>query len=463
MKRSYINELNDDSDDEIINKSKRRKLSFGKHKEVYDNINREIMQREITMANVIELDLPIDEYIWFSEYLNILKQSPPCTEEKYRIANMIYKKFEHLKNIDTKKLNKIKLESGVENDVVSRILNSSHSDAVKAILYKKYKRYYDSANGSSDEFMKAIDWIDNVLDIPVKMVIDSNININQTLVKLWKSLNDNTYGLYHAKEKIMEAMCAKLLDPDSKGRVLTLIGPPGVGKTTLAISIAESLSMPFDQISFGSVKDSTVLTGHSVTYIGAVPGLFATILLKSKRLDTVILLDEIDKIQPNTSEGQSVSSVLLHVLDRTQNNKFRDLYMPEVCLDLSKILFICAANSLDEIDPVLKDRMTIIEIEGYNIEDKIEITKKHLFPKIRGELGFLEKDIIFPDNEIKYMIKNYTDGQLGMRNCEKKIYQLCERLALLKYVKDIDFSFKINNFKFPVKISTDIIDKLLQK
>jgi len=264
------------------------------------------------------------------------------------------------------------------------------------------------------------------------------------------------------KEKIMEAMCAKLLDPDSKGRVITLVGPPGVGKTTIAKSIADSLSMPFDQISFGSVKDSTVLTGHSVTYVGAIPGLFATILLKSKRLDTVVLLDEIDKIQPNTPEGRSVSSVLLHVLDRAQNNKFRDLYMPEVCLDLSKILFVCAANSFDDIDPVLRDRMTIIEINGYNTEDKVEIIKKHLFPKIRNELGFLEKDIIFNDNEIRYMVDNYTDRQPGVRNCEQKICELCERLALLKHVRDVNFSFKINNLKFPVKINNEIIDILLQ-
>lgn len=460
MKRAYINELNDNSDDDII-KSKRQKISYDKHKGIYDKINKEIMRREVTMANVIELDLPIDEYIWFSEYLSILKQSPPCTEERYRIANMIYKKYENLRTVDTKKLNKIKLESGVENDIASRILNSSHSDSVKAILYKKYKRYHDSTDGSSDEFMKVIDWIDNVLDIPVKMVVDSSIDINQTLIKLWKALNNNTYGLYHVKEKIMEAMCAKLLDPDSKGRVLTLVGPPGVGKTTLAVSIAESLSMPFDQISFGSVKDSTVLTGHSMTYVGAVPGLFATILLKSKRLDTVILLDEIDKIQPNTPEGQSVSSVLLHVLDRTQNNKFRDLYMPEVCLDLSKILFVCAANSLDGIDPVLEDRMTIIEINGYTVKDKVEIVKKHLFPKIRNELGFLEKDIVLLDSEIEYMIKNYTDDQLGMRSCEKKLYQLCERLALLRHVKEIDFSFKMNGLKFPVKINAEIINRLL--
>lgn len=459
MKRSYIKEIDDEDEDEYA--SKRQKMSFDKYKEKYNKIRNEMRNREITMGNVLELDLPMEEYIWFSEYLDIYAKTQPCTEERYKIGNTIYKRYENLKNVDVKKLNKIKTDSGVENDIICRILNSSHPDSVKAILYKKYKRYYDSTNGSSDEFIKVMDWIDNVLDIPLKIGMDHNININQTLIKLWKSLNNNTHGLNHVKEKIMEVMCAKLLDPDSKGRVITLVGPPGVGKTTIAVSIAESLSMPFDQISFGSVKDSSVLTGHSSTYVGSVPGLFATILLKSKRLDTVILLDEIDKIQPNTAEGRSVSSVLLHVLDKAQNNKFRDLYMPEVHLDLSKILFICAANSLDEIDPVLRDRMTVIEMEGYDVKNKIDIVKKHLFPKIRGELGFSEKDIILSDSEIEYMIKTKTENQPGMRDCEKKICQLCERLALLKST-DIGFSYKIDNLKFPLKISNNIIDKLLK-
>lgn len=468
MKRVHKNKninTNTDSDDDYSDNeslsNKRNKLSFEEHKGKYDLVTKEIINREITMNDVFKLDLPMEEYIWFTEYIKILKSTEPNTEERYRVKNMIYQRYTTLKNVDFVKLNKIKNDSGVENDIVSKILNSDHPDTVKAILYRKYKRCYDNigTGGTSDEFFKIIDWIDNVLDLPTKVNHKVDSTTNEKLIKLWKALNSNISGLMNVKEKVMEAMCAKLLDPDNKGKILTFVGPPGVGKTAVAMSIAESLGLPFDQISFGSVKDSVVLTGHSSTYIGAIPGLFTKILLKSKQLDTVVLLDEIDKI-PDTSEGKSISSVLLHVLDRTQNHRFRDMYMPEIVLDLSKMIFLAAANSLESIDPVLRDRMTIIEIRGYTIDEKVEICMKHLFPRIKRELGF-DDDLSITESVIKHLILNKTDNQPGMRDVERKTYQLCERLSLLKHAKGLKFSYKINNVKFPFKIDIDTVNILL--
>jgi ATP-dependent Lon protease len=468
MKRSFLkysqNDSNNDkdfSDNEETFKSS-KKLSYDEHKTKYSEINKEILQREINMNHIFELDLPMDEYIWFMEHIRILKEMDPNTEERYRVKNMIYQRYINLKDVDFVKLNKIKTDSGVECDIVSKILNSDHPDSVKAILYRKYKRCYDNTHGggASDEIFKIIEWVDNVLDLPTRIKNVSKSTTHDKLIKLWKSLNNNISGLTHIKEKVMETMCAKLLDPENKGKILTLVGPPGVGKTAVAMSIAESLEIPFDQISFGSVKDSVVLTGHSSTYIGAIPGLFTKILLKSKRLDTLVLLDEIDKI-PDTPEGKSISSVLLHVLDRTQNHRFRDMYMPEIVLDLSKMIFLSAANSLETIDPVLMDRMTIIEITGYSLGEKIEIVNKHLFPRIKKELGFSDLDLTITDEELEYLIINKTENQSGMREIERKIYQLCERLSLLKHAKGITFSYKLNNVKFPYKIDINTINKLL--
>lgn len=484
MKRSFIqyskntsdNSNTEDSESDYESSNKKKKMTnvnnvnnehlqyktkYTVHKKKYTEVQDAIFKREISMSDIFELDLPMDEYVWFMEHIQILNKLDPMTEDKYRIKNLIYQRYTNLKNVDFEKLNKIKHESGVENDIITRILNSDHPDSVKAILYRKYKRCYDNAtNGSGDELFKIIDWIDNVLDLPTKVNHESKTSTNDKLIKLWKSLNNNISGLMQIKEKVMEAMCAKLLDPENKGKILTFVGPPGVGKTAVAMSIAESLEMPFDQISFGSVKDSVVLTGHSSTYIGAIPGLFTKILLKSKRLDTLVLLDEIDKI-PNTPEGKSISSVLLHVLDRTQNHRFRDMYMPEIILDLSKMIFLSAANSLENIDPVLLDRMTVIEISGYSLGEKVEIVKKHLFPRIRKELGFSESELIMNDDEFEYLILNKTDNQNGMREIERKIYQLCERLSLLKHAKGITFSYKINNIKFPHKVDINTINKLL--
>lgn len=439
-----------------------RQMSFDLNKDNYENVEKEILDRELTMNDIFKLELPVNENVWFMEHLRILKELQPNTLDRYRIKNMIYDKYIALKSVDRKKLAKIKSETDLSGNIVAKIINSSHPDEVKTILYKKYKRYYDnvSEGNSSDELFKIIEWIETVLDLPTKTGVPSSLSTDQKLTKLWLSLNKHITGLTHVKEKIMEAMSTKIQNPNGKGKILTFVGPPGVGKTAMADAIAEAMEMPFDHISFGSVKDSTVLTGHSSTYIGATSGMFTKVLLKSGRLDTVVLLDEIDKI-PNTVEGVSIASVLYHVLDKTQNNRFKDMYMPEISIDLSKMIFLLSANSLENIDPLIRDRMTVVEINGYNVQEKIEISNNHIFPKVRAETGFTEKDITISKKELQHLIVNKTNGSPGMRDIEKKIEQLCERLALLKYTKNINFSYKCGSIKFPLVITTDIIDKLL--
>jgi ATP-dependent Lon protease len=401
-------------------KSKKIKIC---DKNKYDEIKKEMELRDININNILELNLSMDDYIWFIEYFKIVENCDKKSEELYKIKKMIYDKYISLKNTDCDLLKKIKNNSGLEDNIIQKIIHSNYSDDIKTLMYKKYKRCSDSNN--SDELFKIVDWIDIILDLPIQthQVITNKKDNNIILTTLWKKLNDSVFGLTHVKEKVMETMCSKILNSESNGKILTLVGPPGVGKTAMALSIAQSMNMPFDQISFGSIKDSSMLTGHASTYIGSSPGLFTKILLKSKRLDTVILLDEIDKI-PNIDEGKSISSVLLHVLDKTQNSRFRDMYIPEIHLDLSNILFICAANSITDIEPILRDRMNIIEINGYDLYEKINIVKKHLFPKIKNDLNIPNSEIIIDDKEIKYLIEKKIINSFGMREIERKLYEL---------------------------------------
>lgn len=470
MKRSFDKRDNVSSNDKFTDK--KRRLSYDDYKLLVDKIHIESSSREITLNDVIELDISFEEHLWFFEYIRILKNMEIDTEERYKLKNMIYRKYTELKNVNKshiKGMELLKTQSKIDDDIITKILESSHPDSVKLILYKKYKRYCTNEFNLSDEMIKTIEWIDNVLNLPTEVKTKQmnmnninvfNKNVNDKLIKLWNSLNNNISCLYHVKEKIMEAMCPKILNPNNGGKILAFIGPPGVGKTAIAMSIAESLEMPFDQISLGAIKDSSILTGHSSTYIGSVPGLFTKILLKSQQLDTVLLLDEIDKI-PHTAEGNSISSVLLHVLDRTQNNRFRDMYMSEVTLDLSKIIFLSAGNSIVDIDPIVLDRMTIIEINGYTIDEKIHITMEHLFPRIRKELNFKDTELSISEKELKYIITQKIEDSPGMRNVERAIYQLCEKILLLKHGNNIKLSYNMNNIKFPLKIDINIIDKLL--
>jgi ATP-dependent Lon protease len=186
---------------------------------------------------------------------------------------------------------------------------------------------------------------------------------------------------------------------------------------------------------------------------------------KMKYQNPVILLDELDKIQ-NTSEGNAVISVLLHVLDKTQNNKFQDMYMPEIPIDLSNVFFILAMNDKENIDANLKSRLCFIDIEGYTVSDKIKIGTEFILPKVLNNLMFHNMDIIIDTETMKYIIEKYSNNEKGVRNLEKSITGICEKLNTIKYInnnrknKKIKLSFMINDLVFPLKLTKNIIDKL---
>lgn len=427
-----------------------------KFKTIDDKIIKEIKNRLITMKQVYELEkqLTIDDYVWFKKNIELRDKQIYNNEEDYDLVNVIYNKYLKVSNENYYKLEQLHIKYGV-NNIVDDIVNSSFSEYEKLLLFKKYKFYCENNEMYSEEYMKCIHWIDTVLTIPTKCQT-INGNITDILFNIHKYLNESIYGLNNVKEKIMELMCGNLLSKGmSDGKILCLIGPPGVGKTSIAHSISKALNMPFDDIAFGSITDPNMLVGHSFTYIGATPGLFTKSLIKSKQLNSVILLDEIDKIKET-----NILSILYHVLDKSQNNSFKDMYIPEIPLDLSKIIFICSGNDVNDLDPILKDRLCIVNISGYDINDKIKISKNFIIPKLLMELKFDNNEIIYDDSLLKYIIDK-TEFQPGMRSIERKLRELYERLALLKYSKNINYSFLIKNIKFPLTLTTNIIDKLL--
>lgn len=442
-------------------KEKEFKSKYG---ELEKKINEEIKNREITLNQIYELKLEMDDYIWFYNYIQIRDDVKGDAEERIALTNQIYQKYLRLKDIDYHKMEKLKEDAVSEKCIVKRITNSDHNDYIKTILFKKYKLFCENHDSCSEEYSKCIEWIDTVLTLPTRTIEPSpikNSEIGNKLLKLHNFLSNKIYGLDQVKEKIMEAMCCKILNPyDTNGKILTLLGPPGVGKTSVASTIAEAMNLPFEQISFGSIQDSKILTGHSSTYIGAVPGLFTKIIIKAKRLDSLVLLDEIDKI--TNAPDSNITSVLYHVLDKSQNNRFKDIYIPEIPLDLSQIIFLCAANHIEQIDSVLRDRMTIIHLPGYTITDKVNIAEIYLVPKFRKELRFEDTEVVLENKELEYLISKKTRDQPGMRDVERRLKELFDRLALLKHSKNIPYSFDIKNIKFPIKITADIIDKLLK-
>jgi ATP-dependent Lon protease len=255
-----------------------------------------------------------------------------------------------------------------------------------------------------------LDWI---LDLPWNIKTEDRIDIKKSR----EILNEEHYGIEEVKDRIIEYLAVKEMSNSIKGPILCLVGPPGVGKTSIAKSIAHAINRNFVRMSLGGVSDEADIRGHRKTYVGAMPGRIIYSMKQAKSMNPLFLLDEIDKM----GEGYKgdPAAALLEVLDSEQNFSFRDHYL-ELDYDLSDVMFVTTANTLDTIPNPLLDRMEIIEVSGYTSEEKFNIAKKYLVPKELKEHAIDSKKIVFTDNSIKCIIDNYT-RESGVRNLERKI------------------------------------------
>jgi ATP-dependent Lon protease len=263
------------------------------------------------------------------------------------------------------------------------------------------------------EYSVTLTYLELLLDLPWQRYTNDNFDLKE--VK--KVLDKDHYGLEEVKERILEHLAVLKLKGDMKAPIICLIGPPGVGKTSLGKSIARALKRKFVRMSLGGLHDESEIRGHRKTYIGAMPGRIIKSVKKAKSSNPVFILDEIDKIGKDFRGDPS--SALLEVLDPEQNSTFYDNYL-ELEYDLSKVLFIATANSLSTVQPALLDRMEIIEISGYSTEEKREIAKRHLVPQQRKAHGLKGKDIRLPEKSLNFIIENYT-RESGVRALDRQI------------------------------------------
>ena len=276
-------------------------------------------------------------------------------------------------------------------------------------------------NPASAEYPVSMNYVELLLDLPWGDFTVDDFDLNRAK----KILDKDHYGLDKVKDRILEYLAVLKLKQDIKGPILCLYGPPGVGKTSLGKSIAKALNRKYARMSLGGLHDEAEIRGHRKTYIGAMPGKIVQNIKKAKSSNPVFILDEIDKVRSDFRGDPS--SALLEVLDPEQNATFMDNYL-EVEYDLSKVLFIATANSLDSIHPALRDRMEIIDISGYTREEKLQIAKKHLVPKQRKEHGLLAKQANLGQAAIYKIIDDYT-RESGVRNLERRIGSVIRSVA----------------------------------
>ncbi len=310
-------------------------------------------------------------------------------------------------------------------------------------------------NPAAAEYSVVLNYVDLILELPWGVYTQDNFDIKHAK----KVLDTDQYGIDKVKERILEYLAVLKLKGDMKSPILCLVGPPGVGKTSLGQSIARSLGRKYVRIALGGLHDEAEIRGHRKTYIGAMPGRIIQSLKKAGSSNPVFILDEIDKVG-NDYKGDP-SSALLEVLDPEQNNAFYDNYL-ELEYDLSRVLFVATANSLQTIQPALRDRMEIIQIEGYSIEEKQEIAKKHLFPKQLANHGLKSKQVQISDKVLERLIEEYTK-ESGVRELDRQLASVMRNIAKKvalkeKYnsaVKDDDLGKILGPEKFDKSIYTE--------
>lgn len=355
-------------------------------------------------------------------------------QREYYLREQIKVIQEELGEVDDNKKAIIEFEKTIEE---KKLPNQVKEKAQYEISKLKASSPYSQDGGVTRTYLE------NLLDMPWGEFTKDTLNIKEAR----KVLDKDHYGLNDVKDRILEYLAVKQISNSLRGPILCLVGPPGVGKTSIAKSVATSLNRNFVRMSLGGVRDEADIRGHRRTYVGAIPGRIVTGLKEAKSMNPVFLLDEIDKLGMDFKGNPA--DALLEVFDSEQNKTFRDHYL-EVDIDLSEVMFITTANSLDGIPRPLLDRMELIEVSGYTYEEKFRIAKKYLVPKVLKEHGVSNKKINISDSALKLIIDSYT-RESGVRNLQRQIANV-----IRKGIKDI-----IEKNKEKLNISTKLVEKYL--
>lgn len=392
----------------------------GRLRRVNDLLSKEIevlnVQQEINTQARADIDRSQREYF--------LRQQLKAIQGELGEGNELFEEIEQYRE----KIFKVKMPEAVEEEALRQLkkLERLHPDTAETATLRN--------------------WLDIMTELPWAIASKDNLNLK----KAEKILDEDHYGLERVKERIVEALAVRKLREKPKGSILCLVGPPGVGKTSLGRSVARALNRKFVRLSLGGLHDEAEIRGHRRTYVGAMPGRIIQAIQQAETNNPLIMLDEIDKVGADFRGDPS--SALLEVLDPEQNSSFRDNYLG-VTFDLSNVMFMTTANVLDTIQPALRDRMEIIRLSGYTEEEKLEITRRHLVPKQVEENGLEKPDVKFDKKALQTVIGQYTQ-EAGLRQLEREVGKICRKVARQKAELEEEFA--------PVKVTAETVKDYLR-
>lgn len=386
------------------------------------------------------------------QLLGLLQQELQMVELKNELTNKTRGEIDKQQReyFLQQQLKSIKEELGGEpnereiKDLQKRAENVKWTDAAKELFDKNIQKL-ERMHPSTPDYSVIYNHLDLMLDLPWGAYTEDSYDLKRAK----KVLDDDHYGMEKIKDRILEYLAVLKLKGDMKSPILCFVGPPGIGKTSLGRSIANAIDRKYVRLSLGGLHDESELRGHRKTYIGAMPGRVIQSLRKVKSANPVFILDEVDKIGKDFRGDPS--SALLEILDPEQNSSFYDNYL-ELEFDLSKVLFIATANSLNEIQPALRDRMEIIQLTGYSVEEKTEIAKRHLLPKQKELHGLKNTSLKMTDKVIQKMIQEYT-RESGVRELDRQLASVMRAIA-----KQVAMDEKIDH-----QITSEKIEKSLGK